>query len=88
MCNILLSPICGIDDAAGGVASAVGGSFIDSVSDSAGKAAPAHAAENGIGLHAFGKLALDLVHHARMSLPQERIVVRRYHDPVRYRYHW
>lgn len=38
MCNILLGPICGIEDAAGGVASTVGGSFIESVSDSAGQA--------------------------------------------------
>ena len=39
MCNVLIAPVCGIAGIGRSVTSAVGGSFVDSVADSAGHAA-------------------------------------------------
>lgn len=43
--------------------------------DATGEATSAHAAENSVGLDTFRKLVLNLVHHARVPLPQKRMVV-------------
>ena len=52
------------------------------LNDASCEAAPAYAAEDSVRLRVRGQLTVDLMDEARVSLPQDRVVVRGDHDAV------